>query len=132
MIEMPSNIEQQQFSLHHLEKKLKPLGYDIGGNWDYDHGTFDYKIDDNGSYLFLRIPFYAVKGEVGEKGVIVQLGRPFLLAHEYKSELDDRIMDYNSFMNQFQEPRNKDAVFPNEYIMTGKTLVQELEDTLLT
>lgn len=132
MIEMPSAIENKQFKLQHLEEKLKPLGYSIGGNWDYDHGYLDYKINnDRNMYVYLRVPFEAVEGEVGQKGAIVQLGRPFLLAHSYQEDLDDHIMEYNSLMNQFSEPEEKDAKVPQEYFMTGKSLVQELEMTLL-
>jgi hypothetical protein len=131
MIEMPSQIENQQFKLIDLEKKLKPLGYDIGGNWDYDHGYFDYKMDDEVSYLFLRVPFTAVEGELDRKGVVVQLGRPFLLSHVYQRGLDDHVDDPNPWVNQFSEPVDKDGQFPQNWVQTGKDLVKELETVLL-
>lgn len=131
MIEMPSRIENQQFKLWDLEQKLKPLGYDIGGNWDYDHGYFDYKMDDEVSYLFLRVPFTAVDGELDQQGVIVQLGRPFLLAHKYNKGLDDHVADPNPWVNQFSEPVDADAQFPQQWIPTGKDLVKELETVLM-
>ncbi|WP_096202581.1 YugN-like family protein [Bacillus sp. FJAT-45350] len=131
MILMNSQVENKQFMLKDLEDKLKPLGYVISGNWDYEHGYFDYKLDDNGSYQYLRIPFTAVEGEIDQKGVIVKLGKPFLLAHKYQRGLDDQVMDYNSFMNQFSEPQDKDAYIPPQYVNTGKSLIQELEATLL-
>lgn len=131
MIEIPSAIENHQFKLIELENKLKPLGYVIGGNWDYDSACFDYKIDDDGAYQYLRVPFFAVEGEIGEKGVVVRLGRPFLLAHEYNSGLDDNVMEYNPFFNQFSEPTNKDAEIEPKYVSIGKSLVRELESTLL-
>ncbi|OLO28629.1 hypothetical protein BTR23_17065 [Alkalihalophilus pseudofirmus] len=132
MIELNSAIENKQFKLQHLEEKLKPLGYIIGGNWDYDHGYFDYKIDaDEDKYLYLRVPFKAVDGEIDQKGVKVELGKPFLLNHDYKDDLDDNVMEYNSLMNQFAEPEQKDAPFPKEMVATGQSLIQELEATLL-
>ncbi len=131
MIEMPSQVENQQYKLIDLERKLKPLGYDIGGNWDYDHGYFDYKMDDVERYLFLRVPFTAVDGELDQKGVIVQLGRPFLLAHQFVSGLDDEVADPNPWVNQFSAPIDKDAPFPEEWIQTGKDLVKELEAVIL-
>lgn len=131
MIEIPSAIENRQFKLIDLENELKPLGYVIGGGWEYDHGHFDYKIDDQNEYIFLRVPFKAIKGEIGEKGVVVELGRPFLLAHQYQSGLDDQVRDYNAFMNQFSEPLEKDAEVPDKYIATGEALVRELESTLM-
>ncbi len=132
MIALNSQIENKQFKLQFLEEKLKPLGYSIGGNWDYDHGYLDYKIDDDGdSYYFFRLPFQAVKGEIDQKGVIVELGKPFLLAHDYKDDEDDRVMGYNAFMNQFAEPEDKDAEIPPKYMPTAQSLIQELEATLL-
>jgi hypothetical protein len=41
MIELSSRLDGTLFKLYELEKTLKPLGYNIGGNWDYDHGSFD-------------------------------------------------------------------------------------------
>lgn len=131
MIEIPSSIEGRQFPLIELENKLKPLGYVIGGGWEYDRAFFDYKIDDNGTYQYLRVPFIAVEGEIGEKGVVVKLGRPFVLAHEYNSGLDDQVMEYNAFFNQFSEPTDKDAEVEPKYVSIGKSLVRELESTLL-
>ncbi|MEB1807220.1 MAG: YugN-like family protein [Bacillaceae bacterium] len=132
MIELNSAIENKQFKLQHLEEKLKPLGYVIGGNWEYDHGYFDYKINQTvGNYIFLRVPFTAVDGELDQKGVKVELGRPFLLNHDFQESLDDNILEYNSFMNQFSEPENKDAEVPQDMIAHGQSLVQELEATLL-
>ncbi len=130
MIEVPSQIENQQYKLIDLEKKLKPLGYDIGGNWDYDHGYFDYKMDDEVSYLFLRVPFTAVEGMLDQRGVVVQLGRPFLLAHKYNKGLDDEAVDPNPWVNQFQAPVDSDAQFPQQWILTGQELVKELEAVL--
>lgn len=131
MIELPSQIENQQFTLIDLEKKLKPLGYDIGGNWDYDHGYFDYKINDEGSYLFLRVPFTAIDKQLDERGVVVQLGQPFLLSHLYNKGLDDHVADPNPLVNQFSEPVDKDAEFPQQWVLTGQKLVAELEAVLL-
>jgi hypothetical protein len=131
MIEMPSQIENRQYKLIDLEKKLKPLGYDIGGNWDYDHGYFDYKMDDEVSYLFLRVPFAAIEGQLDQRGVVVQLGRPFLLAHKYNKGLDDHVADPNPWVNQFSEPVDSDAQFPQNWVKTGQDLVKELEAILV-
>lgn len=131
MLQLPSQIENWQFELIDLENKLKPLGYDIGGNWDYDHGYFDYKIDDEVSYLFLRVPFTAIDGQLDERGVIVQLGRPFLLSHVYNKGLDDHADDPNPWVNQFSEPVDKDGEFPQKWVLIGKNLVTELEAVLV-
>ena len=86
MIELPSKVEGKQFDLFKLEQKLKPIGYSIGGNWDYDHGAFDYKINDHEeSYQFLGYHLQRVDGQLDAQNCTVKLGRPFLLSHEFEA-----------------------------------------------
>ncbi|GGD06323.1 MULTISPECIES: YugN-like family protein [Pontibacillus] len=134
MIPIPSGIQGQVFSLFDLEQKLKPRGYDIGGNWDYDHGSFDYKISDEVGYQFLRVPFSVVNGQLDDKEVTVRLGEPYLLSHKYQRGLDDNVHvgNFSASFDQFSEPQDPDAEFPEEYIDTGKELVEELDRILLT
>lgn len=133
LIEIPSKIEGRNYQLYELEKKLKPIGYSIGGNWDYDRGSFDYKIDDSDGYQFLRVPFYAVDGQLDSPGCTVAFGRPFLLSHQYEDGLDNEVDSSNltASFNQFQEPENKDAAVPEKYLDIGKMLVSELESFLI-
>ncbi|HZG74103.1 MAG TPA: YugN-like family protein [Chondromyces sp.] len=132
MIELSSSVEGKQYRLYDLEQKLKPLGFDIGGNWDYDHGYFDYKIDDRVGYQFLRIPFSAIDGQLDTEGVTVELGRPFLLSHKYQEGLDDLVTTgaFSGSVNQFAEPVDKDASFPEKYIEEGKRLVSKVEQLI--
>ncbi|PLR82810.1 hypothetical protein CVD25_11195 [Bacillus canaveralius] len=131
MIEIPSKAEGMHFDLFKLERMLKPLGYTIGSGWDYDHGSFDYKIDDDG-YQFLRVPFRAIDGQLDSNGCTVAIGRPFLLSHKYQQGIDDHAVTGNmtAAFNQFSEPVDKDANFPEKYVDIGKSLVNELESTL--
>ncbi|MGJ7920078.1 YugN-like family protein [Neobacillus sp. LXY-4] len=134
MIEIPSKIEGEQIDLYQLEQELKPIGYSIGGNWEYDHGFFDYKMnDEHSSYQFLRIPFHAVDGQLDSRNCTVEIGRPFLLSHVYQANLDDHVHvdNSNASFNQFQEPVDKDASFPDQYVDKGKALVQVLEEILM-
>lgn len=133
MIEIPSKLDGQSFALYDLELKLKPLGYSIGGNWEYDHGSFDYKINSEEDYQYLRLPFVATAGQLDASNTTVRLGTPFLLSHKYQIGLDDhaKIGNFSASFNQFQEPKDKDATFPSEYIDLGKELVSELEAKLL-
>ncbi|WP_026104972.1 YugN-like family protein [Halalkalibacterium ligniniphilum] len=139
MIELQSTVENKEFKLKDLEDKLKPLGYTIGGGWEYDHGYFDYKIDEDAGYTFLRLPFKATDGEIGERGVVVQLGKPFLINHKINQGLDNHVNPFNglmdmnaaSFVNQFSEPVDKDATIDQKYMPIAKSLIQELEMTLL-
>ena len=40
-------------------------------------------------YQFLRVPFTPVDGELDTRGVVVQLGKPFILNHVYQEAVDD-------------------------------------------
>ncbi|MEN1936650.1 YugN-like family protein [Paenibacillus sp. 102] len=133
MIPIQSNLEGHTYALFKLEETLKPLGYSIGGNWDYDKGCFDYKIDEEDGYQFLRVPFTAVEGELDVPGVIVRLETPYLLSHVYQDELDDQVNMLTagtSGLDQFAEPKDADGNIKRKYIDIGKVLVQELEKHL--
>ncbi|MBS4195189.1 YugN-like family protein [Lederbergia citri] len=129
MFEINSTIEGKEFNLHKLEQLLKPKGYVIGGNWEYDRGFFDYKMADDGGYQFLRVPFTAVWGELDTPGVVVKLGTPFVLSHVYQKGLDDHADSSNmsASFNQFSEPEDSDGSLDEKYIQMGKDLVNELE-----
>jgi YugN-like family len=132
MIEIHSKLEGQSFGLYDLEQKLKPIGYSIGGNWDYDHGSFDYKMDSEAGYQFLRVPFKSIDGQLDSHNTTVQIGTPYLLSHKYQIGLDDHAKsgNFSASFNQFQEPQDKDATISEELIDKGKALVRELEEML--
>jgi hypothetical protein len=133
MIEISSAIVGKQYDLYKLEQLLKPIGYSIGGNWDYDHGSFDYKIDDEEGYQFLRVPFKAIDGQLDSRNCTVEIQTPFLLSHVYEAGIDhdhSEIGNASAAFNQFQEPVDKDATFPEKNIDKGKALVKELENVL--
>jgi hypothetical protein len=132
MIEIPSKVEGMKFDLYKLEQLLKPAGYSIGGNWDYDHGAFDYKLNDEDSYQFLRVPFNAIDGQLDKRNCTVQLGRPFILSHNYENNLEEDASNglFSSTFNQFQGPVDKDAQVPDRFTEVGKALVKELENIL--
>jgi hypothetical protein len=129
MIEIPSTVEGTQIRLSDLEQKLKPMGYSIGGNWDYDHGYFDYKIADHDGYLFLRIPFSVIEGQLDSDICSVEVQQPFLLNHVYQEGLDDHAHSSSTF-NQFSEPVDKDGSIPSRYVDIGKSLLKEVENAL--
>ncbi|WP_409302434.1 YugN-like family protein [Peribacillus sp. SCS-155] len=133
MIEIPSKLEGTIFSMRDAESRLKTKGFVVGGNWEYTHGYFDYKIDDQQGYQFVRIPFAAKKGELDSGDVDIQFGTPFLLSHEYKIGLDEHAKAGNMSapFNQFQEPDHPDADFPEQYVSLGIALVHEAEKVLL-
>ncbi|OIS61687.1 hypothetical protein A4A36_17850 [Bacillus subtilis] len=133
MIPIPSAIDGQYFLLQELEQVMKPLGYVINGGWEYDHGYFDYKIDDRDGYLFLRIPVNAVQGSLDERGAAVRIGTPFMLRQVFQTDVDDQAEGgpFQSLFNQFSEPERRDAEIDPAFLDIGASLVKELEDVLL-
>ncbi|MBM0066280.1 YugN-like family protein [Alkalicoccobacillus gibsonii] len=137
MIPLQSAIIGETYKLGFLEEQLKPKGYTIGSNWDYDHGYFDYTIEQHNGYTVLRIPFHTRYGEVGERGTTVTLDTPFILAHEYQEDLDDYAtsgsvpLQVSGVVNQFSEPTNKDGEVDEKYVPTAQNLLKEVESLLI-
>ena len=123
LIPIQSNLEGRTYALYKLEEIMKPLGYSIGGNWDYDKGCFDYKIGEEDGYQFLRVPFTAVNGELDVPGVIVRLETPYILSHVYQNELDDHVNTLTagtSGLDQFAEPKDPDGDVKENISILGK------------
>ena len=133
MIEIKSTLEGKQAVLSGLKSKLEGLGYTVGGNWDYDHGYFDYKLDEGEEEQYLRIPITALDGDLEQENSRVELGRPFMLSHEYKTDVDvdGNVGNVSASLNQFREPSDKDAPFPKKFIEMGVGLVKNTETELL-
>ncbi|PFR29363.1 hypothetical protein COK19_05725 [Bacillus cereus] len=133
LIPIQTNLEGYTYALFKLEETLKPLGYSIGGNWDYDKGCFDYKIDEEDGYQFLRLPFTAIDGALDIPGVVVRLDTPYILSHVYQDELDNQVntLAGTSGLDQFAEPKDADGTIKQKYIDIGKALVKELESRLI-
>ncbi|HET7657497.1 MAG TPA: YugN-like family protein [Bacillales bacterium] len=134
MIQLESQLEGTEHSLFALEEALEPLGFVIGDNWQYDHGYFDYKINEKDGYLFLRFPFVATEGALDTRGVKVKFGTPYLLNHKYEAGLDQEVGTgvLSGFTNQFQEPVDKDDHIPEKYAEVGQQIVKEAEDAVFS
>ncbi|MCA0986583.1 YugN-like family protein [Guptibacillus algicola] len=133
MIPMDSVLEGKTIELSIMEDKLRQLGYSYGGGWEYDHGYFDYKIDDEDGYLYLRVPIKAVKKELDADGAIVQIGQPFMLHHMYQAGVDPggNIGNITASFNQFQEPTDKDAEVDEKWLKFGERYVKQLDAALM-
>ena len=61
-------IENLRASFSDLKSVLRTKGFVLGGGYEYDHGYFDKALDwenDKGSRYYLRVPVYAVEGNIG-------------------------------------------------------------------
>ncbi|QKS72161.1 hypothetical protein FLK61_36510 [Paenalkalicoccus suaedae] len=132
MIMLSSEMTGKSMTMKELRSCLEPVGFELGGGWDYDHGYMDHQLEAHGTYLYVRIPFKA-KGEedISSSHAHVEIGEPFLLNHEYQDGLDDFAQDPNPLLNQFSEPKNKDGAFPESYVEAGKAKLKEAETAIL-
>ncbi|WP_173915770.1 YugN-like family protein [Halobacillus sp. Marseille-Q1614] len=134
MYALESILTGEPYSFSTLEQELTPLGFKLADNWDYDHGYFDCQLANEEGYHFLRIPFTAVSGDLDSptSSPIVRVGEPFLLTHLYQDGIDDHVREGNfrAMIDQFQEPKDKDAKVPEKFIPQGRELLQEVESRL--
>ncbi|KIL42575.1 YugN family protein [Jeotgalibacillus soli] len=131
MIEILSTLEGYKTTLNKLETVLKPLGFSIGGGWEYDHGYFDYPVSKEESYYFVRLPFSTLEGELDSPGVTVELGTPFVLGHQYQAGIDHAdVNNVTASFNQFQKPSDPDTEVPKEIEQQGKEIVEKAEIAL--
>ncbi|WP_181349511.1 YugN-like family protein [Thalassobacillus sp. CUG 92003] len=135
MIPLESQLTGETFSFNEIEQQLAPLGFILASNWDYDHGYLDYQLADHVGYQTLRLPFSVREGFLDDREgpSLVEMGEPFLLSHKYQPGLDDNVKSGNlkAAFNQFSEPVDKDASFPEEYIPIGQDALQKAEQVLL-
>lgn len=134
MYPLKSKLTNQSFPLYSIETELKNQGFVIGPNWDYDHGSFDLLMANDGGYQYLRLPFNVISGSLDEKGAVIQFENPFLLTHVYNEGIDDVVEggSLTSSFNQFQEPIDKDAKVPRKYQEKGLDILNTIEAILLT
>lgn len=134
MLKFESSAEGKRLSMLKLKQALEPLGFTVGGNWDYDHGYMDLKVGDTEGNQYLRLPILAVDGQLEDESCIVEIGKPFLLSHVYDGEEDideeGNVGNVSASFNQFKEPKNKDAEFPAELIDWGKGILIKVESEL--
>jgi len=134
MYPLKSKLEKEIFPLNSIEGKLKEHGFVIGPNWDFDHGSFDLLMADDGGYQYLRLPFDVTSGSLDMNGAVVQFQTPYLLTHIYNEGIDDNVGMEGSVtasLNQFSEPLEEDAKVPKKYQIKGIEILKKVEEYLL-
>ena len=94
-------LSEKEIKFSNLEFAAEQLGFIFAGQWDYSRVTLDYKIVDNSKneVFYLRVPGYAVKGEIPHSDSIVRLMDPILGKYyyphgvEYDEEFSKNLVD---------------------------------------
>ncbi|WP_017727169.1 YugN family protein [Halalkalibacterium ligniniphilum] len=66
-----------------LRHAAESNGFIHAGQWDYERVMFDYKILNQDDVYYLRVPAYAIKGDIPKDDTIVQMMTPILGKHYY-------------------------------------------------
>ncbi|MCC4722148.1 YugN family protein [Salinicoccus sp. RF5] len=97
-----STLETMLVSQDILQDVMNKNGLVLGGSWDYERMTFDFKYEIPEGVYYLRVPGYAVEGDVGAKNAIIQLMDPYMGKHYYPTGIEygsdehfpERIVDH--------------------------------------
>jgi hypothetical protein len=134
MIPIPSNIEGKQLTFQTIKHQLEQDEFYLGGGYTYEHGYFDKTLDseeEHGNRYFLRIPVYQIQGDIGDPNTLVELGRPFVIKHEFRTQTNDPTADAGTFsglIDQFTKPIPvEDHPIDKKWIKRAKEFIQRVE-----
>jgi len=117
------------------KRELERLGFVIGGNWDYDHGSFDRPLDDR-RQVWVRLPFGVVSGrldaEAPEQDTKIRFGTPYVLRHVYEEGLDEDAVPFGSggVFDQFRDPADPDAEVAPHWREMAEIVLRQAERRL--
>ncbi|AEI45274.1 YugN-like family protein [Paenibacillus mucilaginosus] len=132
MIPLNSSLTSREEAYGQVRSYLQQHGFSLGGNWDYEHGSFDRSLDEV-QKVWLRIPFQvthgALDGDTDATDAVIQIGQPFVLKHLYNEGLDPEAkgMTFGALIDQFQEPVDKDAPVEPKWAAQAEELLRKVE-----
>jgi len=111
---------------------LSDRGFALGGNWEYDRGSFDCALDDDRK-VWLRLPFVVTAGKLdGEAEPMdteIKFGEPYVLKHQYNEGLDEEAQasTLGGLLNQFSDPADPDDGIESVWIERAQRKLDEIE-----
>lgn len=88
MIFENSGLEKMVVPQDVLQDVMNKNGWVLGGSWDYERMTFDYKYEIPEGIYYLRLPGYAVEGDVGANNATLQLMDPYMGKHYFPTGVE--------------------------------------------
>ncbi|UJL46172.1 hypothetical protein KFZ58_17730 [Virgibacillus sp. NKC19-16] len=135
MIELQTAIEGKKTYFGQMRKLLKPMGYTLCGNWEYDRAFFDGLLwRDGGETIYIRIPFHVLDGELDNDDTFIEFGTPYVIKHVVHIGLDrdadSLLLTAAGGLNQFQEPLDRDGYIKDksEWEDAGKQAIEYIMD----
>lgn len=131
MIILDTEIEGKTAKFGEMMEHLCPLGYCLGGNWDYDKGHFDSVLwREGGETIYMRIPFHVVEGMLDEYQARIRFDKPYVIKHVVNIGLDrdESSLLTTTGVNQFQEPLDQDGNIhrPQKWEEAGEAAINEI------
>jgi hypothetical protein len=115
-----------------VKNALSEHGFALGGNWSYDHGSFDCALDE-ANKVWLRLPFDVTIGnldsESQENDTKIRFGQPFVLKHVYNEGLDREAQPraLGAMMDQFSDPVDPDDEIESHWIDRAREKLNTVE-----
>ncbi|MBH5319266.1 hypothetical protein I6N90_15790 [Paenibacillus sp. GSMTC-2017] len=135
MIPVSSIIDGKQKTFTEAKQWLENNGFTLGGNWDYNRGSFDRALDKENK-VWLRIPFEVTEGtidsELTENNAHIRFEEPYVLKHLYNEGNDPEasVRVVAAAFDQFQSPVNPDADIEQHWVNRGKEMIRQLETSI--
>ncbi|MCD9026498.1 YugN family protein [Cohnella silvisoli] len=132
MYSIPSSLTSQVQDYSLTNNALSEHGFTLGGNWDYDHGSFDCALDE-ANKVWLRLPFDVTVGNLDsgsqESDLKIQFGQPYVLKHVYNDGLDKEAQPraMGALMDQFSDPVDPDDEIESHWIERAKQKLNKVE-----
>ena len=132
MIPISSVLESREQHFIETKELLETRQFTLGGNWEYDGGSFDRSLDEEHK-VWLRIPFEVVAGNIDsvdtDNEATIKMGTPYVLRHLYREGNDPEasVRVAGALFDQFQSPSNPDAEVEPQWIERAKEALHEAE-----
>ena len=131
MLELETDLVGKHAQFGTLRDYIKNYGFTFGGNWEYDHGTFDNILHrEEGETIYLRMPFRVISGNLDNYDTYIIFQKPYVIKHVANIGLEhdgSSLMDATGF-SQFQTPVDKDGQIQNQnkWTQAGEQLVEKV------
>lgn len=132
MYAIPSTLTSQAHDYNQANSTLSTNGFGLGGNWEYDHGSFDCALDEVNK-VWLRLPFDVTVGhldsESTENNATIRFGQPFVLKHVYNEGTDHEAQPraLGAMLDQFSDPVDPDGDVESHWIELARSKLKIVE-----
>jgi hypothetical protein len=137
MIPIQSSIEGYQNSFKNVNEFFQQENFTLGGGYTYEHGYFDHPLDweeEHGYRYYLRIPVFALDGELDQPHTKVELGQPFVIKHEFLTGNDPAARSgvFTALINQFSQPiATEGSPIHEKWLDRAQSLIHEIEQKIM-